>query len=106
MRIRIYQVNMDRDTNNICFMSWDWAERHDFSSDIYDLIYDGELPVSTLEGVFALLNVGEKPEGYKGRSLSVSDVVELIEGDKSEFHYCDSFGWKMISFDKNKARTK
>ena len=42
----------------------------------------------------------ERPEGYKGRSLSVSDVVEIVdENGDSTFHFCDSIGFKQIDFD-------
>ena len=38
---------------------------------------------------------------YKGRSLSVSDVVELfLASGESEFYYCEPIGFKRIRFEK------
>lgn len=102
MRVRIYQINMERDTERIAFMDYKYASSHGMCPEIYDLKFDGEVPVNTLEGIFALFNVG-RPDNFKGHSLSVSDIVELSEGNKSEYYYCDSFGWEMIRFDGSKA---
>lgn len=44
-----------------------------------------------LEEVFLELNIN-KPKDFKGRSLSVSDIVEI----NNEYYYCDSFGWVAI----------
>ena len=45
-----------------------------------------------LEELFHLFNVGAKPEGYKGHSLSTSDIVEL----DGVLYYVDSFGWREL----------
>ena len=37
--------------------------------------------------------------GYRGRSLSVSDVVEVVGEEKSTFHFCDSIGFREVDFD-------
>jgi len=43
---------------------------------------------------------------HKGRSLSVSDVVEIIGSDgKSEFYFCDTIGFEKIKFRKEKTMT-
>lgn len=43
----------------------------------------------------------EHPSGYKGRSLSVSDVVEIfLSSGGSEFYYCEPIGFKRIRFGK------
>ena len=48
--------------------------------------------------VFTIFNT-VYTEGYKGRSMSVSDVVEFKYSDtKDFFFYCDSFGFKLIHF--------
>lgn len=41
------------------------------------------------------------PEGYKDRSLSVSDVVEVMEDPMHPhcFYFCDSVGFKPIDFE-------
>ena len=41
----------------------------------------------------------DHPDGYRGRSLSVSDVVEVVGEEKSTFHFCDSIGFREVDFD-------
>lgn len=78
MKIRIYQINSDRDENRMMFLSHDRLERFQGSpevdSKIYDKVYDKEVDCSNLEEVYTLLNI-DHPEDYRGRSLSVSDAV-------------------------------
>lgn len=54
-----------------------------------------ELEAGSIDEVFAKLNhgSGQELEGYRGRSLSVGDVV-VTEG--GEAFMCDSFGWKNL----------
>lgn len=104
MNIRIYQVNMNRDTNNVAFMGYELLEKLQGSqtvdSKIYDKVFDGEVNCQTLEGVYQMFNLNH-PEGYKDRSLSVSDVVEILEDDTHfhGFYFCDSVGFKSIDFE-------
>ena len=80
MKIKIYQINLDRDEEGVAFESLEWMENHHFSLDstIYDTVFDGEVDGDTLEDVFRTFNI-ERPEDFKGRSLSVSDIVEVVE---------------------------
>lgn len=82
MKIRIYQINMSRDKDGVAFenldqleMFYDAREIHD--SSIYDKVFEGEVKCGNLEEVYEKFNL-DHPEGYKGRSLSVSDVVEIV----------------------------
>ena len=50
MEIRLYQINLDRDTENLCYMGQDFLARHSDTStvidaSIYDLVYQGDLDV-------------------------------------------------------------
>lgn len=108
MRIKIYQVNMDRDESNLAFMSLDFLQKKGFQqpdAGQYDLVFEGSLPCNTLEDVYKVFNLSH-PHGYKARSLSVSDVVEIVEDEKlkSGFYFCDSFGFQEVSFDPSKAQ--
>lgn len=40
----------------------------------------------------------DHPVGFKGHSLSISDVVELYDDSGSAFHYVDRMGFKDIEF--------
>lgn len=81
MDITIYQINMGRDHNRIAFEGLDLLKLYQGSdkidSRIYDRVFEGEVDCKDLEDVYRKFNL-EHPEGYKGRSLSVSDVVEIV----------------------------
>ena len=102
----IYQINTDRDNNRVCFLGLDTLERFQHSKEVdpvlYDRVYDGRLDCNSLETIYQKFNV-DHPADYKGRSLSVSDVVEIRESDTLNpgFYFVDSIGFKSISFDKS-----
>ncbi len=110
--MRIYQINAFRDTNNIWFQKYDVAASRGIDPKSYDLVYEGSLeeflPEAVgketnieLELIYERLNSFNSPfpEGYNGRSLSVSDVVVLSDNDGQEqAYYCDSVGFKKIEF--------
>lgn len=109
MKIKIYQVNMGRDENRTAFMGMDEREHFlpspSIESGIYDCVFDGEVDCNGLEDVFQLFNINH-PEDYRGRSLSVSDVVEVIEAEDVDpgFYFCDSVGFKMVEFDTEQTK--
>lgn len=109
MNIRIYQINLDRDVNRVAFDGLEYLERFhgstEIHSSIYDKVYDGEADCQSLEGVFGMFNTA-LPADYRGRSLSVSDVVEIVEAEnvKPGFYFCDSIGFKEVPFDPEKAQ--
>ena len=102
----IYQINTDRDNNRVCFLGLDTLERFQHSKEVdpvlYDRVYDGKLDCNSLETIYEKFNINH-PADYKGRSLSVSDVVEIRESDTLNpgFYFVDSIGFKSISFDKS-----
>ncbi len=108
MNIKIYQINLGRDEKRKAFFGLDDIERlcgsREIDSAIYDCVFDGEVECKGLEEVFGTFNL-EHPEGYKGRSLSVSDIVEVPEGEDVApgFYYCDNVGFKQVEFDPEKA---
>lgn len=109
MNVRIYQINMKRDTNNVAFMNYESLPKFQGSSEIdsslYDKVFEGEVNCFTLEKLYEMFNL-EHPAGYKGRSMSVSDVVEIIDGNTGEsyFHFCDSFGFQEVDFEPEKTQ--
>ena len=44
------------------------------------------------------------PEGFRGHSMSVSDIILVkdIEANEKKYYYCDNFGWKDITNEVNK----
>ena len=101
MKLRVYQINGRRAP----FAMYMGYSRMSGSIDPenYDLVFEGELKNRrTLEGVFRHFNdrKNKRPRGM--HSLSVSDVVELVEPcgkTPAGFYFCDSIGFKHIDFD-------
>ena len=59
----------------------------------YEKTYTAPLtPGTTLEGIFEKFNI-DRPEDFKGHSLSVSDVVVLHQNGQDTAHYTDSIGF-------------
>ena len=108
MKLNIYQIDLERDTNAVAFESYDLLPKsqgtQDVDSDLYNRVYEGEVEAKDLEDVYRIFNI-DKPEDFKGRSLSVSDVVEIVESDSAKpgFYYCDSIGFKDIEFDPSET---
>ena len=104
MKIRIYQINMERDTNRVAFDSLERLERYqgsrEIDSTIYDRIYEAEVSCKSLEDVYRMFNL-EHPADYTGRSMSVSDIVEVVEDANLSpgFYFCDSVGFEQVQFD-------
>ena len=103
MNIAIYQINLERDHNCVAFLGRDKLERFqgssEIESEIYDKVFEGEVNCKDLEDVYRMFNL-DFPKGYKGRKLSVSDVVGLIGADgESTYYFCDTIGFQEVVFD-------
>lgn len=101
MRVKIYQINAEKDENAKRFSPFSYAEEHGgVNSDMYKQVYFGDLDTDDLEDVFAKLNESDKPPFYQGTSLSVSDVVEVFDSEDSnadsKCFYVDSVGYKEL----------
>ena len=95
---------MDRDNNGVAFAPYDklstWQGSSQVNAELYDEVYEGDVETQDLEGVYKIFNF-DYVKDYEGRSLSVSDVVEVENSDEIEpgFYFCDSIGFKKIDFD-------
>ena len=67
----------------------------------YDLVYSGALPPALascktpeaiLEGLYTRFNLN-RPDDFRGHSLSLSDVIALNLNGQMECYYTDSFGF-------------
>ena len=103
MRLKIYQINSDRDTNQIKYWGLESLAKFQNSSEVdaslYDNVFDAEMDEMELEEIWTRFN-HEKHPLYRGHSLSVSDVVVTDDGA----FFCDSFGFKEIDFDESKTQ--
>ena len=97
-RCRVWQLKPDTDPQ-MKFMGYDYFLKHfgEPDSASYLTVYDGEVETNELEALYTKFNV-DHPPGYEGHSLSMSDVLELYDENGSTFHYCDTFGFKEITF--------
>lgn len=103
MKIQIYQIQTEKDKKHLCFMNYEYIMKNNkgiIPKNIYDCVFSGEVSAENLEEIFRIFNI-EHPKDYTGRSLSVSDIVEIQYEGKNEFFFCDSIGFKMIVFDKS-----
>ena len=107
MNINIYQIDIDRDSKRICFSGLDEIKKltksNTLDCSIYDKIYSGEVDCNSLEDVYRMFNT-DHPEDYTGRSLSVSDVVEITDGECKGFYFCDNVGFEKIDFNSSLCR--
>ena len=100
MKIEIWQINLHRDTNAVAFFGLDIAQKINktgkINFSIYDKVFDGDVDCEDLEEVYYMFNM-EQPDDYHGRSLSVSDIVKIIDLDGNEkLYYCDDIGFTKI----------
>lgn len=62
-----------------------------------EVICSGMNETETLEQIRQLYSL-KLPEDYLGRALAPSDIIELYDGDKSKFFYCNKDGFCAVSF--------
>lgn len=107
MDIKIYQINLSRDDDRIVFLGRSQLERFqesaEVNSGIYDKVFEGAVEADTLEGVYQMFNC-DCPDGFRGHSLSVSDVVEIVGDKDAGFYFCDSIGFQRVEFDPDQAQ--
>ena len=103
MRVKIYQMNADRDLHLIKFLSLESMKKFmgvdSVDPSLYDEVFNAELDTDDLEDIFVRFNT-EKHPLFRGHSLSVSDVVVTGKGA----FFCDSVGFKQIDFDESKTQ--
>lgn len=90
MKVKIFQLPVEHER---CFRRFNPGLK--FPLGEYELVWEGELDVKSIEDVFVILNCNP-PENYKTRSLSVSDIVSVTVDGRERLYFCDSFGWVRI----------
>ena len=99
MRIRIYQINSDRDERLEKFLGMGIREQlylpKAVDPTIYDEVFSAEIDESDPEEIYRRFNTEGHPL-YRGHSLSVSDVVVTENGS----FFCDDIGFQQIDFDE------
>ena len=99
----ILQLNRSEEASQFRFLSYDAVERQGQTPEInfYDTLYAGPLvtqsqdPHIICENLYVKFNT-DRPEDFRGHSLSVSDVVALKRQQEINFYFVDSFGFKEL----------
>lgn len=88
------------------YMNRKYLEAHGLRVELsdYEVVYSGYIAEQktlqdTLDSIYEKLNQREKPEGYKGHSLSVSDIVYIRQGAFGGLYYVDSVGFWEVTAD-------
>ena len=96
MKLQILQLKSTPELRNYMFTSMSLLEKLNLKVDLnnYNEVYVDDLyssifskNIDILEEIYQKFNMGQKPESYKGHSLSVSDIV-VLDGVN---YYVDSF---------------
>lgn len=110
MEISIYQITTSNGARN-AFLGLESLERlrgsTEIHSEYYTCVFTGTVDCENLEDVYHMFNVNH-PQGYKGRSLSVSDVVHVRASPEETpgFYFCDNIGFKAVPFDLSRIPTQ
>ena len=100
MRLKIYQIDVDKDADHVKYTPL--SDQKTIDSSIYRKTFDAEVDVNGLEDAFAFFNNADPHPLFYGHAMSVSDVVVTDEGS----FYCDIRGFKPIDFDESKVNTE
>jgi len=102
MKYEIWQLPL---SNKAKFNHYDWIKEKPTITD-YVMVYSGKCEpqehiMDLLENLFYIFNE-EHPSDYHAASLSVSDLVCLIDtNNKREWWFVDGFGFKNYNDDIN-----
>lgn len=107
MRIKIYQIT-DSPENHNRFMNYDFTKEHGgIEENTYKNVFFGDVEAKDLEDIYKLFNTKRVPT-HQGRSLSVSDVIEIIESDNEKLNgkcfFCDNVGFRTVDFNTAKCQ--
>lgn len=96
MNYTIYQIK-DIENCGYAFRHYDTAKKIGLKLADYKSVYSGTVKTKedtyeTLEDLFRIFNI-DRPEDFKGHSLSVSDIIEL----EGEYYYCDFIGFEKLN---------
>lgn len=107
MKIRVWQISRERDSKCLAFLNYkntaSKTGRATIDRSIYDCMFTGDVQAESLEEVFTMFNLRAMPgaDAYIGRSISVSDVIEVIEETGSVAagaYFVDSIGVRSVDF--------
>lgn len=94
---KIYQLKDSEEYHFQRFESFEDNKGAALNYTDYDEVYSGEVKLeksdkAVLNGLYEKFNI-DRPEDFKGHSLSVSDVIVLSENNEDRAFYVDRFGF-------------
>ncbi len=99
-----FAFTISQTNGEFAFMNLAFVKRNGgLNPDEYCEVYSGNVTAkdeeTACEGLYYQFNVGERPEGYRGRSMSVSDLVFLTNKQTGEetIWFCDSIGFQNVT---------
>ena len=96
----IYQIRDGSPGENYAFMNMSLIESHgmQIKKEDYELVYVGELFGNmSLDDIFERFNI-DRPDDFRGHSLSVSDIVALNDGENVTAHFVDSISFEQLDY--------
>ena len=112
----IYQIKKGEEYHNSRFTDWKGLKRYNvpFDKSSYESVYGGYITdisrsqnrAVILDDIFRKFNV-DRPEDFRGHSLSVSDIIVLEDKNGSSAFFVDSYGMTEVTdlfFDLEKQK--
>lgn len=103
MRVKIYQINPERDGNKVKFLSLKDTQsiQGKINPSIYDEVFNAELDTSNLEEVFKMMKFDGHPLMRSEQPITVSDVVVM----NNKAYFCEAVGFAELSeFDESQTQ--
>lgn len=103
-RVRVYQLKPDVDPARK-FIGYQELKELSGGPALkeYREVFCGQLDTDNPDELYERFNAAKLPKGYRGHRLSISDLLELIGEDTSEFWYLDLNGFIPVKFDKEES---
>lgn len=94
--VRIWQLKPDVDIQ-MKFIPFDELSHRFGPPELsnYEAVYDGAADTNDLEALYLKFR-DQKPPGFTGYPMSISDVIELYDSRDSSFYYVDRRGFRQI----------
>lgn len=111
MKIKIYQVNRDRDFAQYVYDGPDEYERKygnpPLNSKLYDCVFNGDVEFDKLEDLYYMFD-GNYPSKHSGIKVEYTDVVEIEESGAIEkgFYFCGEFGFRKTEFEPEETQLR
>ena len=105
MTYRLYQI---KDIENVTY-AFRQYNPNIFKYSDYECVYEGEIECEDrtnpeiCEELYYLFNM-RHPKGFEGRSMSMSDVIELTINKRPLFYYCNICGFQRLPQPAQKNR--